>query len=207
MKKFLDRSVQWNAHAESIRVSALVWLAISVFIFIWLVQPAKAAEITFDRAYTGTISGQTYTANGTLAAEPGSIRFDDGGTSRNFTNTTGTLKFTVAGVPTSLSGQLTSRHPQGGTIAEAVVFTATGGTSYLLVLTGTYSATYSASGSANQILAGLNNYLSAFTADPGTSTIRVNGVASTTIAAGANASVAVTAKLADGTPISGATVV
>ena len=207
MKTLLDGRMRRNSHEVDCAVSALAWLAMLTCIVIWFTQPANAAEITFDRAYTGTIKGQTFTANGTLAADAGSINFDDGGTSRNFTNTMGTLKFTVAGVPTSLSGQLTSRHPQGGTIAEAVVFTDTGGTSYLLVLTGSYSATYSASGSANQILAGLNSYLSAFTADPGVSTILVDGVAATTIAAGANASVAVTAKFADGTPISGATVV
>jgi hypothetical protein len=158
MKTLLDSRVRRNSHVVNCAVSALAWLAMLTCIVVWFTQPAKAAEITFDRAYTGAISGQTFTANGTLAADAGSINFDDGGTSRNFTNTTGTLKFNVAGVPTSVSGQLTSRHPQGGTIAEAVVFTASSGTSYLLVLTGTYSATYSASGSANQILAGLNKY-------------------------------------------------
>lgn len=38
-------------------------------IVIWFGQPAKAAQITFDRAYTGTISGQTFTAAETLAAD------------------------------------------------------------------------------------------------------------------------------------------
>ena len=204
VNKVVDKNVKWNARAAICHV----WLTMLVCMLVWFAQPAKAAEITFLRAYTGTISGQTFTANGTLVADPGSINFNDGGTSRNFTNTDGILSFTVAGVPTSLTGQLTSRHPQGGTIAEAVVFTASSGTSYLLVLTGTnYNATYRDSGSANQILAGLNNYLSTFTADPGTSTILVGGAASTTVTAGTNASVVVTAKLANGTPISGATVV
>ncbi|WP_284266245.1 Ig-like domain-containing protein, partial [Roseicyclus amphidinii] len=206
MKALLNGRVRRRSYWANTAVSALAWLAMLATVLLWFAQSSNAAEITFDRAYTGTISGQTFTANGTLVADAGSIKFDDGGTSRNFTNATGTLRFTVEGVPTSLSGQLTSRHPQGGTIAEAVVFTATSGTSYLLVLTGTYSTTYSASGSANQILAGLNNYLSAFTADPGTSTILVDGAVSSTVAAGANANVVVTAKLADGTPISGATV-
>lgn len=117
-------------------------------------------------------------------------------------NTTGILKLTVAGVPTSLSVQLTSRHPNGGTLAEAVVFSASSGQSYLLILTGSYSEIFTASGSANQngILDGFNNYLTAFTADPGTSTILVNRVASETVAIGADASVTVTAKFADGTP-------
>ena len=136
MKALLDGRVRRNSHVVNRAVSALAWLAMLAGVLLWFAQPVKAAEITFDRAYTGTISGQTFTANGTLAADSGSVNFDDGGTSRNFTNTTGTLRFTVAGVPTSLSGQLTSRHPQGGTIAEAVVFTASSGTSYLLVLTG-----------------------------------------------------------------------
>ena len=171
------------------------------------VQPAHAAEIKFDRAYIGTLDGQTFTATGTLTADEGTISFTDGSNNRNFTNASGTLSFTVGGDPTTLSGDLESRHPNGGNIAEAIVFTADDNTSYLLVLIGKYDSTYSASGSANQLLDSINNYLTVFTADPATSTILVDGAASTAVAEGTNAIVTVTAKLADGRAISGANVV
>lgn len=204
---YVGTHLQRNARADKARISVLAWLILLLGMMVCFVQPTAAADLTFNRAYTGTVSGQTFTANGTLTADAGSVNFNDGATGRNFTNTSGTLKYTVSGVPTTMVGTLVSRHPGGGSVAEAVVFTATtSGQSYLLVLTGTYSATYSASGSANQILSLLNAYLTASTADPGTSTIQVNGGTTASVQTAANASVTVVAKLADGTTIANATV-
>ena len=175
---------------------------------------ASAASITFLVARTGTISGQTFTANGTLAAEPGTVVFDDGSSGRNFTNTAGTLSYVPlgGGARVDITGELSSRHPQGGTIAEAVVFTAGNGTSYLMVLVNeaTYSDSYSASGSANQILQGLNNYITEFAADPSTSTIGIvsgdGTVTSIAVAPSTPVTIVVEVRDAAGNPLEGAVV-
>ena len=82
MKALLNGRVRRRSYWANTAVCALAWLAMLGTVLLWFAQPANAAEITFDRAYTGTISGQTFTANGTLVADAGSIKFDDGGTSR-----------------------------------------------------------------------------------------------------------------------------
>ncbi len=172
---------------------------------VFVAGSAEAAELKFQRAYQGGLSGQTFTTTSLLNADPGSIRFSDGGTQRAFQNTTGTLYYTVGGVPRSETGVLNSRYPNGSVMMDAVAFSGTGG-DRLLVLGGSYTTNSAYSGSSNAIVAKLNEYVTATAPDPAASTLKVNGGSSASAIVGQNVSIVATIKLSSGTPISGAIV-
>jgi hypothetical protein len=157
-----------------------------------LAGTATAADLTFNRAYLGNLSGQTFTTTGILNADPGSIRFADGGTQRHFQNTSGTLYYTVGGVQHAETGVLNSRYPNGNTLMDAVAFSGTGG-HRLLVLGGAYTVAGSYSGSSNAIVEKLNEYLEASAPDPSKTTLQVNGGSNATVPVGQTATIIVTA--------------
>jgi len=167
---------------------------------------ARAADLTFNRAYQGTFSGQTFTTTTLLNADPGSIRFSDGGTQRAFQNTSGTLYYSIGGVQYAEAGELNSRFPNGNTLMDAVEFTKSNGPARLLVLGGTYTTSTAYSGSSNAIVAKLNEYVDATAPDPAQTTLLVNGSSSATVAIGSSATIVVTVKLTSGAAVSGATV-
>ncbi|WP_426000809.1 putative Ig domain-containing protein [Caulobacter sp. DWR1-3-2b1] len=180
--------------------------ALAAIVAILMVQSsAFAADLTFNRAYQGSLSGQTFTSTSLLSADAGSIRFSDGGNQRAFQNTSGTLTYTIGGVPHSEVGVLNSRYPNGNTQMNAVAFSGGSG-DRLLVLGGSYSTSSSYSGSSNAIVAKLNEYIDATAPDPAGTTLLVNGGSTATVSVGATASVVVTVKLSSGTAVSGATV-
>jgi uncharacterized protein YhjY with autotransporter beta-barrel domain len=166
---------------------------------------ARAAELAFNQAYQGSLSGQTFTTTTALNADPGSIRFADGGSQRAFQNTSGTLYYTVGGVPQSETGVFNSRYPNGNTMMNAVAFSGTGG-DRLLVLGGSYTGSNSYSGSSNAIVTKLNEYIDATAPDPAQTTLQVNGGSSATVAVGQTATIVVTVKLSSGAAVSGSTV-
>ena len=180
----------------------LAWVLVA-FIFLAMAVPAVAADLTFNRAYQGSLSGQTFTTTTLLNADAGSIRFSDGGTQRAFQNTSGTLSYTVAGVPYSEVGVLNSRYPNGNTLMNAVAFSGGSG-DRLLVLGGSYTTSSAYGGSSNAIVAKLNEYVDATAPDPAGTTLLVNGGATASASVGATASVVVTVKLASGTAVTGA---
>ncbi|MGR4862194.1 putative Ig domain-containing protein [Caulobacter sp. LARHSG274] len=175
----------------------------AAFILLVMAMPAAAADLTFTRAYQGSLSGQTFTTTTALNADAGSIRFLDGGTQRVFQNTSGTLAYTIAGVPHSEVGVLNSRYPNGNTLMNAVAFSGGSG-DRLLVLGGSYTTSSAYSGSSNAIVAKLNEYVDATAPDPAGTTLLVNGGATATASVGATATIVVTVKLASGTAVSGA---
>lgn len=165
---------------------------------------AHAADLTFNRAYQGSLSGQTFTTTTQLNADAGTIRFADGGSQRSFQNTSGTLYYKISGVQYSEAGVLNSRYPNGNTTMNAVAFSGTGG-DRLLVISGSYATSSAYSGSSNAIVTKLNEYVDATAPDSSQTTLTVNGGSSASAAVGGTATIVVTAKLTSGSALSGAT--
>ncbi len=184
-------------------LSALLAMMLLVF---GCTGPSHAAELRFNRAYVGSLSGQTFATGTLLNADPGSIRFADAGTQRVFQNTSGTLYYRVGGVQYAEAGVLNSRYPNGNTMIDAVAFTANSGGDRLLVLGGSYAASASYSGSSNSVVAKLNEYLDATAPDAGQTTLSVNGGSSATVSVGQTATILVTVKLSSGAGLAGANV-
>jgi large repetitive protein len=187
------------------RLSQAIAPALLLVVALLAALPARAADLTFNRAYLGGLSGQTFTTTTLLNADVGSIRFADGGTQRSFQNTSGTLHYKVGGVPFAETGVLNSRYPNGNTLMDAVAFSGTGG-DRLLVLGGAYTTSGAYGGSSNAIVAKLNEYVEATAPDPAQTTLLVNGGSSASVSVGATATIVVTAKLASGSALSGAIV-
>ncbi|MET3725955.1 putative Ig domain-containing protein [Sphingomonas trueperi] len=185
---------------------ALSALLASMLLMYGWAGSSQAAELRFNRAYVGTLTGQTFATTTLLNADPGSIRFADGGTQRAFQNTTGTLYYTVNGVQYSEVGVLNSRYPNGNTMIDAVAFTANSGGDRLLVLGGSYTAGTSYGGSSNAVVTKLNEYLDATAPDAGQTTLSVNGGLSATVSVGQTATILVTVKLSSGAGLAGANV-
>ena len=196
-----------SAHKTQPNVVLQMAAALLLFVMSLLAvaQPSLAADLTFNRAYQGSISGQTYTTTTALNADAGSIRFSDGGTQRAFQNTSGTLYYKIGGVQFSEAGVLNSRYPNGNTLMDAVAFSGTGG-DRLLVLGGSYTTSSSYSGSSNAIVAKLNEYVDATAPDPAQTTLLVNGGSSASAVVGGTATIVVTTKLTSGAALTGATV-
>ena len=195
----LRRSQRDRRHSIcAVLFTMLTWM-------VWGVSMAQAAELSFQRAYLGNLSGQTYATTSLLNADAGSIRFSDGSTQRSFNNTSGTVHYTVNGVPQSEPGTLRARYPNGNVRIDAVAFEGTGGFR-LLILGGAYAANSSYGGSSNGIVARLNEYIGETSPDPVQTTLQVNGAATASVPLGNTATVTVTVRLASGAPISGAAV-
>ena len=187
------------------RLTNQISFLLAVLLAIIWIDGAQAAELTFNRAYQGSLSGQTFTTTTLLNADPGSIRFADGGTQRAFQNTAGTLYYTVGGTPHAETGVLNSRYPNGNTLMDAVAFSGASG-DRLLAVGGSYTTSSSYGGSSNAIVAKLNEYVDATAPDPAQTTLQVNGGASATVAVGTTATITVTVKLTSGGALSGAVV-
>ncbi|MCR5873867.1 Ig-like domain-containing protein [Phenylobacterium sp. J426] len=190
------------------RSAAARLFAVAVLALAWLLglsAAGHAAELTFNRAYLGALSGQTYTTTTLLNADPGSIRFSDDGTQRTFHNTSGTLYYTVGGAPRAEAGQLKARYPNGNVVVDAVAFEGSAGFR-LIVLGGSYTTSSSYGGSSNGIVDRLNEYILATAPDSAQTSIRANGAASATANVGASVTITVAVKLTSGAAVSGATV-
>jgi hypothetical protein len=191
---------------EGVVASLRIWLVVVSLISLFLsFGSARAAELTFDRAYQGQLSGQTFTTTTMLNADAGSVLFTDYEPQRTFRNTSGTLRYTVAGVPHAEAGVLVSRLPNGSTLMNAVAFRGSDG-DRLLVMGNSYAASSSYGGSSNSIVAKLNEYVDATAPDPAKTTLQVNGGSTATAPVGGTASIVVTVKLGDGSPVPGAIV-